>query len=150
MTDAPLPAAGLLRRLGALLYDALLLGALLMIGTACFLPFTGGEALGFERFPLLTLAHRGVLVTLIVGFYGVSWTRRGQTLGMASWRLRVERDDGGLLTWRDTVRRLGAGVLSLLPAGLGWAWILVDRKKRAWHDTLSATRVVVLPAARRA
>jgi hypothetical protein len=68
MTDAPLPAAGLLRRLGALLYDALLLAALLMIGTGCFLPFTGGEALGFERFPLLTLAHRGVLVTLIVGF----------------------------------------------------------------------------------
>jgi uncharacterized RDD family membrane protein YckC len=150
MTDAPLPAAGLLRRLGALLYDALLLGALLMIGTACFLPFTGGEALGFERFPLLTLAHRGVLVALIVGFYGVSWTRRGQTLGMASWRLRVERDDGGLLTWRDTVRRLGAGVLSLLPAGLGWAWILVDRKKRAWHDALSSTRVVVLPSTRRA
>ena len=35
-------AAGLLRRLGALLYDSLLLLALLLIGTACFLPFTGG------------------------------------------------------------------------------------------------------------
>ena len=38
------PAAGLPRRLAALVYDSLLLLALLMIATACFLPFTGGEA----------------------------------------------------------------------------------------------------------
>jgi uncharacterized RDD family membrane protein YckC len=145
-----LPPSGLFRRLGALLYDSLLLLALLMIGTACFLPFTGGEALRFDTFPVLTLIHRLVLVLLIVAFYGVFWRRRGQTLGMASWRLRVEREDGSLLEWRDVVLRIGAGVLSLLPAGLGWAWILVDRDKRAWHDRLSHTRVVVLPRDRRA
>ena len=57
--------------------------------------------------------------------------------------------DGALLTWRDTVRRLGAGVLSSLPAGLGWAWCLVDRERRTWHDILSRTRVVVVLAAER-
>jgi hypothetical protein len=35
--------------------------------------------------------------------------------------------------------RIGAGVLSLLPVGLGWLWILIDRDKRAWHDRLSHT-----------
>jgi len=68
---------------------------------------------------------------------------------MEAWRLRVEREDGALLDWRDVVTRIGAGVLSLLPFGLGWLWILVDRDKRAWHDRLSRTRVVVLPTRKR-
>ena len=140
-----LPPAGLARRLGALLYDSLLLLALLMIGTACFLPFTGGEAVTFDAFPRLTVLHRLVLLLLIVGFYGVFWRRRGQTLGMASWRLRVEREDGALLGWPDVLARIGAGLVSLVPAGLGWWWILVDRERRAWHDRLSHTRVVVVP-----
>jgi uncharacterized RDD family membrane protein YckC len=64
---------------------------------------------------------------------------------MASWRLRVEREDGALLTWGDTVKRLAAALLSWLPLGLGYFWILFDREGRAWHDRLSRTRVVVLP-----
>jgi uncharacterized RDD family membrane protein YckC len=137
--------AGLLRRLGALLYDSLLLAAVLMIATALFLPLTGGEAITSTRNPLLVWVYRGVLAGLVVLFYGSFWTRRGQTLGMISWRLRLEREDGGALTWGDTLRRLAAAVLSLLPAGLGWLWIAVDPGKRAWHDRLSRTRMVVLP-----
>jgi uncharacterized RDD family membrane protein YckC len=137
--------AGLLRRLGAMLYDGLLLLAVLMVATALFLTLTGGEAVDPARNPVLELVYRAVLLLLIVGFFGLFWTRRGQTLGMASWRLRVEREDGGLLTWTDTVRRLGGALLSLLPCGLGFLWVLVDPQQRAWHDRLSGTRVVVLP-----
>jgi len=64
---------------------------------------------------------------------------------MASWRLRVEREDGNLLGWGDTLRRLGWSLLSLLPLGLGYLWIVFDPLRRAWHDRLSGTRVVVLP-----
>ena len=137
--------AGFLRRLGALLYDSLLLLAVFMVATAMFLPLTGGEAITAPSHPWLELIYRAVLLALLVGFYGFFWTRRGQTLGMASWRLRVEREDGGTLTWSDTVRRLAAATLSLLPAGLGFVWILFDPGRRAWHDRLSRTRVVVLP-----
>jgi len=137
--------AGLLRRLGALLYDSLLLGAVLMIATALFLPLTGGLAITRAGNPLLAWTYRGVLVGLVVLFYGSFWTRSGQTLGLASWRLRLEREDGGALTWGDTLRRLAAAVLSLLAAGLGWIWIVLDPGKRAWHDRLSHTRVVVVP-----
>jgi len=137
--------AGLLRRLGALVYDTLLLAAVLMIATALFLPLTGGEAITRVGSPLLVWTYRAVLAGIVVIFHGVFWTRRGQTLGMAAWRLRLEREDGGTLTWGDTLRRLAAAVLSLLPAGLGWLWILVDPGKRAWHDRLSHTRVVVVP-----
>lgn len=136
--------AGLLRRLGAIVYDTLLLAALLMVGTALFLPFTHGEALSAEAHPVLEWVYRFTLVALTVGFFGLFWTRRGQTLGMMSWRLRLEREDGTLPDWRDTVIRLAAAVLSWLPAGLGFVWILVDRDGRAWHDRLSRTRVVVV------
>lgn len=134
-----------MRRLAAMLYDGLLLLAVLMVATALFLPLTGGEALDPGRNPLLEFVYRAVLLTLIVGFFGLFWTRRGQTLGMASWRLRVEREDGTLLDWVDTVRRLGWSLVSLLPLGLGFLWILFDPGRRAWHDRLSRTRVVVLP-----
>lgn len=148
VSPPPPPArtpAGLLRRLGALLYDSLLLLAVLIVVTALFLPLTGGEALDARHHPVLEAAYRTVLVLLIVGFYGLFWTRRGQTLGLASWRLRLEREDGGRLTWGDALRRLAWGLVALLPLGLGYAWMLLDPQRRTWHDRLSRTRVVVLP-----
>jgi uncharacterized RDD family membrane protein YckC len=137
--------AGLLRRLGALLYDSLLLVAVLMIATALFLPLTGGEAVSSTSNARLEWVYRGVLAALVVLFYGTFWTRSGQTLGLKSWRMRVEREDGRALTWGDTLRRLAAALVSLLPAGLGWIWIAFDPGRRAWHDRLSHTRVVVVP-----
>lgn len=124
-------------------YDGLLLVAILLIATACFLPLTGGEAIRWQDSPPLWLVHKLVAVGVFVVFYGLFWTRQGQTLGMASWRLRVEREDGALLTWRDTVLRLGAAVLSWASAGLGWFWCLLPGR-RTWHDALTHTRVVVL------
>jgi len=144
VTSPPSSPPGLLRRLAAVLYDSLLLLALLMVATAMFLPLTGGEAIDPKRDPMLEWVYRAVLLLLTVGFYGIFWTRRGQTLGMASWRLRVEREDGGTLGWGDTLRRLAAAVLSWLPLGLGWLWILVDPEHRAWHDRLSGTRMVLV------
>ena len=135
---------GLLRRLAAVLYDSLLLVALLMVITAPLLLLTGGEAIDPHRDPVLEWAYRALLLAATVGFFGVSWTRGGQTLGMASWRLRVLREDGGTLTWADTVRRLAAAALSWLALGLGWVWLLVDPARRTWHDRLSRTRVVLV------
>jgi uncharacterized RDD family membrane protein YckC len=144
MPQETLPPPGLLRRLAAVLYDSLLLLALLMIATALFLPFTGGEAIDPRRDPALEWIYRAVLALLVVGFFGIFWTRGGQTLGMATWRLRLEHEDGRTLTWADTVRRLAAAALSWLALGLGWLWILVDPQRRAWHDRLSGTRVVLV------
>ncbi|MGB7903578.1 MAG: RDD family protein, partial [Steroidobacteraceae bacterium] len=144
-----LPPAGLLRRLAAMVYDGLLVLAVLMIVTACFLPLTGGEAVTWQSSPLLAVPYWAALVAAVVAYFGLPWTQRGQTLGMASWRLRVQRDDGFLLTWRDVAVRLGGSLLSWLPAGLGWVWALFDREHRTWHDSLSHSRVVVLPKGRK-
>jgi uncharacterized RDD family membrane protein YckC len=146
LTDSTRSNAGLFRRLAAMVYDGLLLIAILMIGTAAFLPFTGGDAVTWHRFPMLWILHKLVVAALIVGYYGIAWTRQGQTLGMASWRLRVERVDGTLLDWRNTTTRVAASLLSWAPLGLGWWWSL-GAQHETWHDRLSHTRVVVLPKA---
>jgi uncharacterized RDD family membrane protein YckC len=140
-----LKTAGLFRRLGAMFYDGLLLIALLAVATATFLLFTGGEAISPATNPALELVYRVVLGAIIIFFFGYAWTRSGQTLGMTTWGLRVERNDGRLLDWRTVLFRLAAAILSLLPAGLGFLWIVFDREGRAWHDRLTGTRVVQLP-----
>ena len=139
------PSAGVLRRFGAMFYDLLLLLALTMVATAALLPLTGGEAITSERLGWLEYAYRALLLFIIIVFFGGFWTRSGQTLGMVAWRLRIEREDGSLLTWGDVLTRLAAAIVSLLPAGLGYFWIWIDRDRLAWPDRWTRTRVVVLP-----
>jgi uncharacterized RDD family membrane protein YckC len=139
-----LPTANLWRRLAGMIYDALLLAALLMVVTGMFLPLTGGEALIDASRPIQFI-HRMVLVAVWIAFYGIFWMRTGQTLGMAAWRLKLIRADGQPLQWSDVLRRLGAGVLSALPAGAGFLWSLVDRNRLTWHDRISRTHPVVVP-----
>lgn len=137
--------AGLLRRLGAMLYDLLIVGALMFIVTALFLPFTGGEAITPGESGALERIYQAALLLVVVLFFGVFWTWRGQTIGMLAWRLRVQRPDGSTLAWRDALIRLAGACVSLAALGLGYFWIWIDREKLAWHDQWSGTRVVVLP-----
>jgi uncharacterized RDD family membrane protein YckC len=147
MTDSPdsLPSAGVLRRMGAMFYDLLLVIAVMMVVTAVLLPFTGGEAITNERFGAWEYAYRLLLLAIVILFFGMFWTRRGQTLGMQAWRLRIQREDGGQLGWLDVFKRLGAATVSLCLAGIGYWWIWIDRDRLAWPDRWTRTRVVVLP-----
>jgi uncharacterized RDD family membrane protein YckC len=139
---ARLASAGLLRRLAALFYDALLVTALLMFVTGLALLLTGGRAIAVESPGWWLLGYRLLLITVLCGYFGICWTHGGQTLGMLAWKIRVVRDTGARLRWRDVALRLAAAGLSWLPAGLGYLWLLVDRERLTWHDRLSATRVV--------
>lgn len=149
MTDVAsterLPSAGVFRRLGAMLYDFLALLAVMMVVTGVLLPLTGGEAITSERFGAWEYAYQALLVAIVIAFFGLFWTRRGQTLGMLAWRLRLEREDGSLLTWGDVIKRLAAAAVSLTLAFAGYLWIWVDRDRLAWPDRWTRTRVVVLP-----
>jgi uncharacterized RDD family membrane protein YckC len=147
--STPKVYAGVWRRLGAMLYDALLVIALLMIVTALFLPVTGGEAITSATVGVFEYVYRAVLLGVLILFFGWFWTRRGQTVGMTAWRLRVERLDGSLLSWADSLKRLAGAFVSLAAVGLGYFWIWIDRDRLAWHDRWTNTRVVVLPKRKR-
>jgi uncharacterized RDD family membrane protein YckC len=138
-------SAGVLRRFGAMFYDLLLVIAMIMVLTLLFLPFTGGKAIMWSQFTAVAFVYNAARVLLVFAFFGWFWTQRGQTLGMAAWRMRVEREDGRLLGWSDAFKRFAGAAVSLLALGLGYFWIWIDRDKLAWHDRWSRTRVVVLP-----
>ena len=137
-------SAGFARRFAALIYDALLLAALmLMFTTALVLLFTR-SAIVPETAGVWTYAYRGALAAIIVGYYVVNWTRSGQTLGMRAWRLRAVDAHGKRMTTRAALLRYICGVLAWAPAALGVLWLYVDRERLALHDRLSRTRVVFL------
>lgn len=156
---ADLPPAGVLRRLVATFYDALLLIALWMLGVALLLPLTGGEAVAGGAVWPLRLYLAAIAYAFFVGF----WLRGGQTLGMRAWRIRLRRTgDGGPGLAGATLRfvlmaapiaalALGPRLGPLLAAGLilaSYGYSLFDRQGRGWHDLGSGTRLVVEPKRR--
>ena len=132
---------GLLRRIGAMVYDGLLILALLFLSTLPFIALRGGEPVQ----PGENLLYRVILAVVIYGFFTGFWTRSGRTLGMQSWRLQLETMQGGRPTTGAATIRFFAAILSWAPAGLGFLWQLWDKDQLTWHDRISKTRIVYYP-----
>ena len=133
--------ASLLRRLGAMLYDSLLVIALLMIATVPFIAIRGGEIVE----PNDNLVYQICMLLVIYAFFAFFWSYGGQTLGMRAWRMRLETKDGDVPTLAMVSLRFVLAVVSLLPFGLGYFWQLWDKDRLTWHDRFSGTRLVYYP-----
>ncbi|HHJ16787.1 MAG TPA: RDD family protein [Gammaproteobacteria bacterium] len=131
------PPAALWRRLAALFYDSLLLLALWFIATAVLLTLTGGE-------PVPASIRLTVYLFISFFFYGWFWTHGGQTLGMRSWRLQLRNLRPGPVTWLQALLRFMTALPAALLFGLGYLWMLVDKRKLTWHDRYSETCIVQL------
>ena len=139
MSTVELPAP-LWRRLAAAVYDALLLAAVWMVIAMADLFLRGAAGL-----PYSVHVFRAELLLAGAAFFGWFWTHGGQTLGMRAWRLQLRRVDGGPLTWPTALARYAFAWLAWLPLGLGVLWSALDPRRRAWHDALSGTELVLLP-----
>lgn len=122
-----LPRAGVGVRLAALMYDSLLLIALVaVINVIVIAIFTPSAASTGNSATLLSPAIRqGLMFPLSLGsifsFYGYCWTRSGQTLGMQTWRLEVRDLQGQRLTWGLSLQRfIAASAVPLLCAMTSW------------------------------
>ena len=147
------PTAGLLRRLGALIYDALVVSALLIIAgfigmaVAKLLLLTGlaSVPVGEDAVWLLTrhplsLIYTFWLAFVICGFYTWFWTRAGQTIGMRAWRLRIQNKDGSNIRITQALIRLATAAF-----GLGNLLCLFNCKQpRAFQDLWAECEVIVL------
>lgn len=119
-------------RLLAMLYDALVLLGMWVLTIVLLVGATGGAVAGvWVQLLLLLEAY---------GFFLFFWTRRGQTLGMLAWRLRVT-DGNAPISLRQAHLRMVGGILSLACLGLGHLWMLFDRQGRTWPDMLSASSI---------
>lgn len=136
------PSASLIKQLAAMLYDGLLIFAVLFFASAVAIVFNRGEAI--ESSPAFSLY---LLFTLFT-FYAWFWHRSGQTLGMRVWKIRIVSELGGNPGWGASYLRLLFALLSIACFGLGYLWRLI--KPYTWHDKLSLTRIVDLSSAPRA
>jgi uncharacterized RDD family membrane protein YckC len=166
----PLVSAGPVRRLGAMVYDTLIVIAIEIVATVPFLPFMrDGHVLVASDVGVLAYIYRAWQLLVFVVFFVFFWTRKGQTLGMRAWRLYIQRIDGPLPTRRDAIMRLlwstvpwlpayavlaaadnfgprkvllaiGSSLLTLVLVNYCIAWF--DPERRSWHDRFLQTRIV--------
>ncbi len=138
--EPPLAAgpAGVGRRLAALIYDSLLLLAILFIASFPPVLINGGPMRdGTPLAEVKNALYFLYLLALIFLFYGWFWTRHGQTLGMAAWRIRVVSCHGSLPDWKQVLIRLSTAVL-----GLANLWVWFDANHLGWHEYLSRTKTI--------
>ena len=137
---------GLMRRIGAMIYDGFLCLACLAV-----LAMLATVPLGFERVqtgsPTYQAAYNILRALIPFLFFTLYWWKAGMTLGMQSLRLKLETLDGNHATFAAVTVRFFAALISWLPAGLGFLWQLWDREKLTWHDRISKTRIVYYPKA---
>ena len=160
MAEILLPAP-LWRRLVALAYDGLLYAALLMGGLVLALPFVSFFVAKNATTPLHNYAVlQGYAFAIGLLFFGWSWTRGGQTLGMRVWQLQVRRVNGDALRWPVAAVRFTAGVAFVVlglwaskllgpvafgAALLGFVPCLLSERGRAACDYLAGTEVISKP-----
>ena len=152
-------APSLKRRLASMLYEAMLVFAVLFVAVLMF------SVVLEQRHALYLRDALQDWLFLVLGIYFIwFWTHGGQTLAMKTWRLRVVSADGKRVgIWRAAVRYLLAW-LWFLP-GLALAWLLgaktsmlivipfanialwalavfLDPQRQFLHDRLAGTRLI--------
>ena len=94
----------------------------------------------------LVVAVASVLPVVATVYYVGFWAATGQTPGKWLLGLRVVAKSGGRLPFGRAVLRLVGYVVSALPLYAGFLWVLVDSRRRAWHDRLAGSRVIYDPS----
>jgi len=175
--DTTLPGAGFMLLLGCWLYDFMLLCAIwLLAGIIYIIPaqmiaqIDSSASNNLSTTEFTGPVFYSYLFFVSWFFFAWFWTHGGQTLGLRTWSLRLQTQDGYILTWLQTLLRfLIAGtpwllalflykqvtINHLLPSPYqysvfiigfsGLFWVLFDQQKRSLSDILSRTRIVKLP-----
>lgn len=55
----------------------------------------------------------------------------------------VDADTGNPIGLQQAMLRYIAYMISFIPFGLGFLWILWDKRKQAWHDKIAGTVVII-------
>ena len=125
------------RRLLSMIYESLLLLAVLFVASFIFhLIFRDTTS------PFFKPAYQFYLL-LVMGTYFIwFWTHGGQTLAMQTWKLRVTTAAGEGINLQQAIRRYLFAVVGISLFGSGILWALFDRDHQFLHDRLAGTRIV--------
>jgi uncharacterized RDD family membrane protein YckC len=133
--DCDAPVAAPTHRLVAAAVD----GSLILVGVGVFLTifFLSGGQVALDRQALSFIIGVTAVIAL---FYRALWClANGDSPGMRFAGLRLVDFDGRRPDREQRAIRQVASLLSLLSAGLGLVWALVDEENLTWHDHISKT-----------
>ena len=134
--------ASLFRRMAALVYDTLVVTALLFLASAIAMLFISlilsSEAITEQHVLVENPFYFSWLMFCWFYYYAWCWRKSGQTLGMKAWRLKLVTVKGDVLTYPNALLRFISALF-----GLANLWVLVPGK-RGWHDILSLTNIVLI------
>jgi len=128
---------GLVRLVMIMLYDSVIVIAILMIAAAFALPLPFSNQTAGKDF-----AYTLYLFSAWFLYLAWCWRNSGMTLGMRAWGVQLVSDRGGPPAWWQCGLRFGTAGLSVAVAGMGYWLKLFDRQKLSWHDRLSQTRLI--------
>jgi uncharacterized RDD family membrane protein YckC len=163
--EVPGPALGVSfashgARLGAYILDAIIVGLIMSMLFVALVVAVGSsidwtQMTHLDRYstpdevatvfrPWLVLIP-GIILVSILGllYFPFFWARRGPTPGMMMAGIRVVRDrDGGRVGWGAAILRLIGYWVSGALLYLGFIWVLIDGRRRGWHDLIAGTCVI--------
>ena len=128
---------GLGRRLASMLYEGLVVFAVLLIGF--LLPQILLSAYGLGLTNRLMWLH---ILLLLMLYFVWFWMNGGQTLPMKTWKLRLTGANGQALRPLQAVLRYLAAWPSILFFGIGILWALLDKDRQFLHDRIAGTSIV--------
>ncbi len=137
-------APGIGRRLLSMLYESLVVFAITFFAGLVFYGAANGRLPGGTRHVFQ------LYLFLVLGIYFVAcWSRRGQTLPMQTWKLRLVRGENLPVGVGRALLRYVLSWPSLLLLGGGFLWAFVDRDRQFLHDRLAGTRIVTSETGKR-
>jgi uncharacterized RDD family membrane protein YckC len=120
-----------------MLYESLLALAIAFFAAFAF------QGAALDRLSSGTRHIFQLYLLLILGIYFVAcWTRKGGTLPMQTWKIRLVAVDGGRPSAGRALLRYALAWPSLLLGGVGIFWAITDRDRQFLHDRLAGTRIV--------
>lgn len=135
--------AGFITRLFAYVVDLVIVAGILAVGGwLAVLVDTIFERMGLDpRIDVSTIYI--FLIPFIIGLYFVMfWALTGRTIGKWFMGLKVIGENGRPPSiGRSILRLIGYG-LSAVVFWVGYAWVLIDDERQAWHDHIAKTWVV--------
>lgn len=138
--------AGFWRRLMAFIVDILWISPLVIFllyinygGDYAHLQNRAASQLEHFEWPVFLINH--ILPALLIIWF---WMKYAATPGKLLLDCEIlDAITGQPITFKQALLRYAAYIVSALPLGLGFLWILWDKQKQSWHDKIAGTVVII-------
>lgn len=125
-----------LRRIMSILYDSILIFAVLTVMSIPFYSFAVEENI------LLKILMQLYFYLIIQFFFVWFWVKSKETLGMKTWKIKIVNEDGNKISYKQGVIRFNVAIISLLIFGLGFLIAIFNKERKCLHDIISKTILI--------